>query len=113
MRLTTLPAAAVTRSGRETRERIEGLTDALAAQAYDVLGADDVTQREPLVGVENVGAVKRRAVPRAARREHRSGDLDTDVLDGISEGLDERRQRLAATRAEVEDDGVGLHEAAA
>src|SRR6266567_2566925 len=37
-------AGGLTDAGRETRERIEALTDELAAPAYDVLSADELDQ---------------------------------------------------------------------
>ncbi len=43
-----------TDAGRETRERIEALTDELAAPAYDVLGADELD--ELIAGLEPVAA---------------------------------------------------------
>src|SRR3954464_275815 len=45
-------AGGFTDAGRETKERIEALTDQLAAPAYDVLGADEldelITELEPI-----------------------------------------------------------------
>ncbi|HEY4022096.1 MAG TPA: MarR family transcriptional regulator [Pseudonocardiaceae bacterium] len=43
-----------TAAGRETRERIEALTDELAAPAYDVLGADELD--ELIAGLEPIVA---------------------------------------------------------
>jgi hypothetical protein len=43
-----------TDTGRETRERIEALTDELAAQAYDVLGIDEFD--ELVAGLEPIAA---------------------------------------------------------
>jgi len=45
-------AGGFTDAGRETRERIEDLTDELAAPAYDVLRADELD--ELVAGVEPI-----------------------------------------------------------
>jgi hypothetical protein len=47
-------AGGLTDAGRETRERIEALTDELAAPAYDVLGADELD--ELIAGLEPIAA---------------------------------------------------------
>ncbi|GAA2314038.1 hypothetical protein GCM10010149_76760 [Nonomuraea roseoviolacea subsp. roseoviolacea] len=47
-------AGGFTRSGRETKQRIEALTDELAAPAYDVLGADELD--ELIAGLEPIAA---------------------------------------------------------
>jgi hypothetical protein len=47
-------AGGFTEAGRETRERIEALTDELAAPAYDVLSADELN--ELVAGLEPVAA---------------------------------------------------------
>ena len=49
-----LPAGGFTDAGRETRERIETLTDELAAPAYDVLTADELD--ELIAGLEPIAA---------------------------------------------------------
>jgi hypothetical protein len=46
-----------TDTGRETRERIEALTDELAAPAYDVLSADELD--ELIAGLEPIAAAIR------------------------------------------------------
>ena len=45
-------AGGFTDAGRETRERIEALTDKLAAPAYDVLSADELD--ELVAGLEPI-----------------------------------------------------------
>jgi hypothetical protein len=47
-------AGGLTDAGRETRERIESLTDELAAPAYDVLSADELD--ELIAGLEPIAA---------------------------------------------------------
>ena len=47
-------AGQITGTGRETRERIEALTDELAAPAYDVLSADELD--EMVAGLEPIAA---------------------------------------------------------
>jgi hypothetical protein len=47
-------AGAFTDAGRETRQRIEALTDELAAPAYDVLSADELD--ELIAGLEPIAA---------------------------------------------------------
>lgn len=47
-------AGGFTDAGRETRERIEALTDELAAPAYDVLSADELD--ELVAGLEPIAA---------------------------------------------------------
>ena len=47
-------AGGFTDAGRETRERIEALTDELAAPAYDVLNADELD--ELVAGLEPIAA---------------------------------------------------------
>jgi hypothetical protein len=47
-------AGGFTAAGRETKERIESLTDELAAPAYDVLGADELD--ELIAGLEPIAA---------------------------------------------------------
>ena len=47
-------ASGLTDAGRETRERIESLTDELAAPAYDVLSADELD--ELIAGLEPIAA---------------------------------------------------------
>jgi DNA-binding MarR family transcriptional regulator len=49
-------AEGLTDAGRETRERIEALTDELAAPAYDVLSADELD--ELIVGLEPFAAAE-------------------------------------------------------
>ena len=48
-------AGSFTTAGRETKERIEALTDELAAPAYDVLSADELD--ELIAGLEPIAAV--------------------------------------------------------
>ena len=52
-------AGGFTDAGRETRERIEALTDQLAAPAYDVLSADELD--ELIEGLEPIAAAVRAA----------------------------------------------------
>ncbi len=47
-------AGGFTDAGREIRERIEALTDELAAPAYDVLSADELD--ELVAGLETIAA---------------------------------------------------------
>ena len=47
-------AGGFTDAGRETKERIEALTDELAAPAYDVLSADELD--ELIAGLEPIAA---------------------------------------------------------
>ncbi len=47
-------AGGFTDAGRETRERIEALTDELAAPAYDVLSADELD--ELIAGLDPIAA---------------------------------------------------------
>ncbi|MFG6201009.1 hypothetical protein [Nonomuraea sp. JJY05] len=47
-------AGGFTGAGRETRQRIEALTDELAAPAYDVLSADELD--ELAAGLEPISA---------------------------------------------------------
>jgi hypothetical protein len=47
-------AGGFTDTGRETKERIEALTDELAAPAYDVLSADELD--ELIAGLEPIAA---------------------------------------------------------
>jgi ABC-type transporter Mla subunit MlaD len=49
----------ITNTGRETRERIEALTDELAAPAYDVLSADELD--ELITGLEPIAAAAKAA----------------------------------------------------
>ena len=50
-------AGGFTDAGRETRERIEALTDELAAPAYDVLNAEELD--ELIAGLEPIAAAVR------------------------------------------------------
>ena len=52
-------AGGFTDAGRETRQRIEALTDELAAPAYDVLSADELD--ELIAGLEPIAAAARRS----------------------------------------------------
>jgi hypothetical protein len=47
-------AGGFTDAGRQTRQRIEALTDELAAPAYDVLSADELD--ELIAGLEPIAA---------------------------------------------------------
>ena len=47
-------AGGFTDAGRETKERIEALTDELAAPAYEVLSADELD--ELIAGLEPIAA---------------------------------------------------------
>jgi hypothetical protein len=49
-------AGGFTDAGRETKERIEALTDELAAPAYDVLTADELD--ELIAGLEPIAAAR-------------------------------------------------------